>query len=82
MNQAIEANIVRPELPEEADRVEQLLVRRRSVCHNLCRNTAKRSHKTTITTVLPSARFWKASIQYFRSELWYIYSDFLKLYPF
>ena len=26
MNQAIEANIVRPELPEEADRVEQLLV--------------------------------------------------------
>ena len=28
VNQAIEANIVRPELPEEADRVEQLLVRR------------------------------------------------------
>ena len=27
VNQAIEANIVRPELPEEADRVEQLLVR-------------------------------------------------------
>ena len=26
VNQAIEANIVRPELPEEADRVEQLLV--------------------------------------------------------
>ena len=26
MNQAIEANIVRPELPEEADRVEQLMV--------------------------------------------------------
>ena len=26
VNQAIEANIVRPELPEEADRVEQLMV--------------------------------------------------------
>jgi len=31
VNQAIEANIVRPELPEEADRVEQLLVEFRAV---------------------------------------------------
>ena len=31
VNQAIEANIVRPDLPEEADRVEQLLVEFRAV---------------------------------------------------
>lgn len=31
VNQAIEANIVRPELPEEADRVEQLMVEFRAV---------------------------------------------------
>ena len=31
MNQAIEANIVRPNLPEDRDRVEQLLVEFRAV---------------------------------------------------
>ena len=31
VNQAIEANIVGPNLPEEADRVEQLLVEFRAV---------------------------------------------------
>ena len=31
VNQAIEANIQRPELPEEADRVEQLMVEFRAV---------------------------------------------------
>jgi hypothetical protein len=33
VNQAIEANMVRPELPEEADRVEQLMVEFRHVPH-------------------------------------------------
>jgi hypothetical protein len=33
VNQAIEANMVRPELPEEADRVEQLMVEFRHVTH-------------------------------------------------
>jgi hypothetical protein len=33
VNQAIEANMVRPELPEEADRVEQLMVEFRHVSH-------------------------------------------------
>ena len=43
VNQAIEANIVRPELPEEADRVEQLLVEFRAVqqrIHDLNQVTA------------------------------------------
>ncbi len=35
VNQAIEANMVRPELPEEADRVEQLMVEFRHVPHIL-----------------------------------------------
>jgi hypothetical protein len=34
VNQAIEANMVRPELPEEADRVEQLMVEFRHVPYN------------------------------------------------
>ena len=37
VNQAIEANMVRPELPEEADRVEQLMVEFRHGHAHLCR---------------------------------------------
>ena len=46
MNQAIEANIVRPELPEEADRVEQLLV---NILFLLINRTQSR-HKDTQNT--------------------------------
>ena len=46
VNQAIEANIVRPELPEEADRVEQLLV---NISFLLINRTQSR-HKDTQNT--------------------------------